>query len=158
MTDSASVREVVRQTLTKFALRDSYPDEQRDLQKHIKDELDAALSMEFPTASLVTTRSIGGREKPRLKLLGTSFWPDLDVKEGNTRHVAIEVKIVREGARGASKAIAETIGQSVIYATQYPFIFAFVVHRGRTDKRLHDLDDALTAQLSNHSIELILRQ
>ena len=158
MTDSGAVRDVIREALGTFRLRDSYPDEQRDLQKHVKEVIDAALTKEYPTASLVTTRSIGGRGKPHLKMLGTSFWPDVVVTEGDARHVAIEVKMVREGAGGASKAIAETIGQSVIYTTQYPSVFAFILHRGRTDKRLHELDHVLLKQLLSRDIELILRK
>ena len=56
-----------------------------------------------------------GTGKPNLKLLGTSFWPDIEISEGGTRRAAIEVKLIHPRQR-ASHAIAEAIGQSVIYS------------------------------------------
>lgn len=103
------------------------------------------------------TISVGGIGKPKLRLLGTSFWPDVEVTEGTIRLAAIEVKLIRS-QQPASKAIAEAIGQSIIYSIRYPYVFTFLVHYGRSDDRYHDEDAGLEKRLSPYNVELILRR
>ena len=157
MTDASLVAEVLRETLTRMPLASGYADEQRDLQPHVQRELEESLQRSFPTANLRTTISVGGTGKPNLKLHGTSFWPDVEVTEGTARLAAIEVKLIRPG-QPASKAIAEAIGQSMIYCIRNPYVFAFIAHYGRSDARSHDEDAGLEKRLSPYNIELILRR
>ena len=89
MTDPDLVAEVIRETLTRMPLADAYPDEQRNLQPHVQTALEAALRQSFGPATLRTVISVGGTGKPSLKLLGTSFWPDVEVSEDTTRLAAI---------------------------------------------------------------------
>jgi hypothetical protein len=103
------------------------------------------------------TTSIGGRGKPRVELLGTSFWPDIEIKEGNTLLVAIEVKLVRRD-QSASKALAEAIGQGVVYSVRYPRVFVLIVHYGRSNDRFHEEDASFERRLSLLNIELIMRR
>src|SRR5262249_41019137 len=76
---------------------------------------------------LRVTISIGGTGKPSMKLRGTSFWPDVEVRDGQTALIAVEIKLVR---KRASKALAEALGQALIYSCHYPKVFALVVHLG----------------------------
>ena len=157
MVNSDIVADVIRNTLDSFILAPEYADEQRDLQSHIQKELENSFHASFPGEGLVTTISIGGKGKPHLKLHGTSFWPDVEVTSGDTRFSAVEVKLIRPG-QPASSAIVETIGQAMIYSIRYPRVFAFILHLGRSDNRLHDEDDELRQRLALVNIELILRR
>ena len=67
------------------------------------------------------------------------------------------MKLIRSG-QPASKAIAEAIGQSIIYSIRYPHVFSFIVHYGRSDARSHDEDTGLDKRLSPYNVELILRR
>src|SRR3989442_8640377 len=157
MTDPSLVAQVIREALIRAPLAEAYADEQRDLQPHIQNVLDAALGQAFGQGALRTAISVGGTGKPNLKLLGTSFRPDVEVTEGTSRLAAIEVKLIR-AQQPASKAIAEAIGQSVIYSIRYPHVFTFLVHYGRSDARRHEEDAGLEKRLSPFNVELILRR
>lgn len=156
MTSLDRVAEIVRDTLTCMPLVDGYVDEQRDLQPIVLAALHAALHQAFPLAQLETIASVGGTGKPNLKLLGTSFWPDIVVTEGTEGRVAIEVKLIR-ARQSPSKALAEAIGQAVIYSVQYPRVFVFAAHCGRDDRRYHDEDVRLRRRLLDLNIELVIR-
>jgi hypothetical protein len=90
-------------------------------------------------------------------LLGTSFWPDVEVTAGTARLAAIEVKSIRS-QQPTSKAIAEAIGQSIIYSIRYPHVFTFIVHYGRSDTRHHEDATGLANRLAPYNVELVLRQ
>jgi hypothetical protein len=126
---------VIRETLTRFVLTPAYADEQRDLQPHIKRVIEESLRQSFPGAALLTTMSVGGVGKPHLNLLGTSAWPDVAITEDGKDLVAIEVKLIHAG-KSAARAIAEGIGQSVIYSVRYPHVFMLLVHGVRVPKTL----------------------
>jgi hypothetical protein len=151
------VANVVRDTLVAMSLRGEYQREEQDLQPHLQAELDLSLARAFPGADLVTTRSLGGTNKPCIRIHGTTCWPDVVITLGDTRLVAIEVK--RVGAKMKfSKPLVETIGQSIIYSALWPRVFAFIVHYGRDLDRDHADDEALARQLSLCNIELIVRR
>ena len=157
MADAGLVAEVIRETLTRMPLASEYADEQRDLQPQVQRALEDSLGRSFPAANLRTTISVGGTGKPSLRLLGTSFWPDVEVTESTVRLAAIEVKLIRS-QQPASKAIAEAIGQSIIYSIRYPHVFTFLVHYGRSNARHHEEDAGLEKRLSPYNVELILRR
>jgi len=101
---------------------------------------------------------VGGRGKPHLKAFGTSFWPDVEIADASGGPiVAIEVKRFRTTER-ASKPIAETIGQSLVYSIRYPHVFAFVVHYGRCDDLFHGEDASLEKRLAQCNVTVILRR
>lgn len=157
MADPGVVAQVIRETLTRTPLASAYADEQRDLQPHVQRVLEESLRQSFPAANLRTTISVGGTGKPNLRLLATSFWPDVEVTEGTICLAAIEVKLIRS-QQAASKAIAEAIGQSIIYSIRYPHVFTFLVHYGRSDARHHEEDAGLEKRLSPFNVEVILRR
>ena len=157
MTDPRIVAEALRETLKRMPLAAAYLDEQRHLQPDVQRAIQESLHRSFPVANLRTTISVGGTGKPNLKLYGTSFWPDIEVTEDEARLAAVEVKLIRPGHR-ASKALAEAIGQSIIYSIRYPHVFAFVVHGGRSDARLHEEDTGLEKRLLQFNVELVVRR
>ena len=157
MADPSLVAEVIRETLTQMPLAAVYADEQKDLQPHVQRELEAALRRSFPATDLRTTISVGGTGKPNLRLLGTSFLPDVAVTEGPIRLAAIEVKAHRL-LQPASKAIAEAMGQSIIYSIRYPRVFTFIVHYGQSDAKHQEEDVGLEERLLLYNVEMILRR
>ena len=157
MADENSVADVVGNTLRHFALGAAYASEQRELQPAVQAVLEQALENSFPDSGLQTTISVGGAGKPSLQLLGTSFWPDVEISDEKKGLVAIEVKLIQPN-RPASKAIAEAIGQSLIYSIRYPRAYAFIVHYGKSDDGLRAGDTKLMDQLLRLNIELIVRE
>jgi hypothetical protein len=155
--DGLSVARVVRDTLRQFSLAPAYPDEQKDLQWPLAEEIRQSLKQSFPKAPLQVTTSTGGRGKPRVELLGTSFWLDIEIKDGNTFLAAIEVKIVRRN-QPASHVLAAAVGQGVVYSVRYPWVFVFIVHHGQSDDQHHEEDTSFEKRLSLLNIELILRR
>lgn len=110
-----------------------------------------------PDARVRVTISVGGTGKPSLKLLGTSFWPDVEVSEDGTRLIAIEVKLIQPQHR-PSAAIAQALGQAIIYSFAYPKVFTFVVHSGPYDERCNEYDLELHKRLAPFSIEVVVRR
>jgi hypothetical protein len=155
--DVLSNARVARSVLRQFSLAPSYRDEQRDFQRPIAEEIRQSLKQSFPKTPPQVTTSTGGRGKPRVELLGTSFWPDIEIKDGNKLLAAIEVKLVRRD-QSASKALAEAVGQGVVYAVRYPWVFVLIVHYGRSNDRLHKEDTSFEKRLLLFNIELILRR
>ncbi len=157
MGDLALMARVVRETLARFPLRHAYSSEQSDLQPHIQAELDKALREAVPDARVRVTISVGGTGKSSLKLLGTSFWPDVEVSDDGTRLIAIEVKLIRREHR-PSAAIAQALGQAIIYSFAYPKVFTFVVHSGPYDDRCDEYDSELHTRLLPLNIEVVVRR
>jgi hypothetical protein len=138
--------------LTSFPLRSEYPDEQRDLQPHIAEVLRQSLP------DLQVLISVGGGDrKPSVNLFGTSFWPDVEIRSADKPLLGIEVKYVRPD-QSASKAIAETIGQSLIYRLRYTTVVAFILHAGKYSAKLEDYDEQMRERLRSIGIELLLRR
>jgi hypothetical protein len=164
MTDLESASRVVRDALNSFPLRATYLHEQQDLQQQVQGEIERALRAAFPDRSFVVTICVGGTGKPSLKLLGTSFWLDIEVTERGEPLIAIEVKLIRATNAGTrrhaarSGPIAEALGQAVVYSCHYPKAFALVVHLGAYDSRCTEYDSKLEKCLARLNIELILRR
>src|ERR1051326_7794257 len=113
MNEDSDVNDLNQRTcsaLTSFVLEHKYADEQRDLQMHIAQVLRPAV----PENVEIITSTGPGTPKPSIHLCGTSFWPDVELRSEGKPLIGIEVKYVRE-KQSASKAIAETLGQSLIY-------------------------------------------
>ena len=148
----AGLTNTVFSILNSFPLRPEYPDEQRDLQPHIAEVLRQAL----PDLQIVVSVGEGDR-KPSVNLFGTSFWPDIEIRSADKPLIGIEVKYVRPD-QSASKAIAESIGQSFIYTLQYSTVIAFILHSGKHNAKLVDYDDQMQQRLRSTGIELVLRK
>ena len=138
--------------LETFPLRPQYKSEQADLQTHIEAELRAALSPDYEVII-----SVGGNGKPSIALCGTSFWPDAEIRSLEGPLIGIEVKYVRRG-QSASKAIAETLGQTLIYRLRYNAVIAFILHEGVYNRRLCEHDERSEERLARNGIQLVLRR
>lgn len=147
----------VVKTLETFELKDRYASEQGHLQQHIFDEIDNAVKNQYKVV-----RSTVGRNKPNVKALGTSFWPDLEIQASQAKPekekylIAIEVKWIKNN-KSAAKHIEEAIGQAVIYSAKYKNSIAFILHEEKCNVKLTDYDRHLRAQLANCNVKLIVR-
>ncbi len=138
--------------LRSFPLRPEYPDEQKDLQPHIAEVLRQSL----PNMQIVISVGEGDR-KPSVNLFGTSFWPDIEIRSADKPLIAIEVKYVRPD-KSSSKAIAEAIGQSLIYTLRCSAVITFILHAGKYNAKLVGYDDQMHQRLRSNGIELVLRR
>lgn len=68
-----AVGAAVGDLLRSMPLLPAYPDEEKDLHPHLEKELAWMLSREFPEGDFAITLSVGGKNRPRLDLLGTNF-------------------------------------------------------------------------------------
>lgn len=143
---------IVLATLRECKLRDHYTDEQRELQPDLADGLREALGDGFEVEI-----SVGpGHPKPRVPLLGTTFWPDLVVSRDGAPIAAVEAKYIRKGESSTSP-IAETIGQALIYTLQYPRAVAFILQEGTADGE-SDPEVRLRELLARCRVDLVLRR
>ena len=156
-TDMVSVLDITLQELKKCPLKESYSDEQHDLQYYLCEVIKTALQAHSLNRYHVIPSIGESSPKPSIKALGTSFWPDLAIHKGNSCIIAIEVKYIRED-QSASKALAETIGQSIIYTLRYEHVIAFVLHRGKRGRSLEEYTESLRNVLVRNRVELVLRR
>jgi hypothetical protein len=151
------LNDAIVSVLKSCQLNPTYQDEQRDLQPHLEAIVGETLDAKFPK-QFELVRSIGiGSPKPSIKLFGTSFWPDLEIRQpGGEPVLGIEVKYART-SKEVSKAIAESLGQAVIYRLRYATTIAFVLCRDRRIPAADELQNRFNAQLLQHGIRLIVR-
>ncbi len=151
------LKDAILNTLQSMALRGEYFDEQRDLQPHVHEAIKSLLTCNYGTQYGCNVSVGPGRPKPSIKLLGTSFWPDIEVYEGSTPLIGIGLKLVKKDHR-ASARISETLGQALIYKVRYPHVIAMIVHYGYYDAKLSDKDEDMKSLLARHEIDLVLRR
>jgi hypothetical protein len=112
--DQADPCGIVMATLVSCVLRDRYLNEQQELQPDLQTALRQALGSRFDVQISVGA----GGPKPRVVLFGMSFGQTSPFSAG-APVLGIEVKHIRKG-QSPSSAIAETIGQCLIYWLLYP--------------------------------------
>ncbi len=94
--------------------------------------------------------------KPRVALFGVTFWPDIVVLRGREPILGVEVKHIREG-HSPTHAIAETIGQSLIYRLLYPRVIAFVLRDGLAEPKPLENEARLREIVAGCRIDLVMR-
>src|SRR5437588_51314 len=149
---AARLTSMVCSILNSFPLPPAYGDEQKNLQPHIAEVLRQAL----PDLQVVVSVGEGDR-KPSVNLFGTSFWLDIEIRSTDKPLIGIEVKYVRPD-QPPSKAIAETIGQSLIYTLRYSSVVAFILHAGKHNANLADYDDHMQQRLRSNGVQLVVRK
>ncbi len=144
----------VTKLLNSFKPRPAYTDEQKDLQPHLADILEASLPED-----LEVIKSVGGKNKPSMKMFGTSFWPDIEIRTRPDKIplIGIEVKYVRAD-KPASKAISETLGQALIYRSRYPYVIAYILHDGKYISANIEHDVPVADLLESQGIHLVLKR
>ncbi len=138
-------------------LESEYADEQRDLQPAVKSAIDSAMRDRYGNRFRSIGSTGGEKPKPRIDLLGTSFWPDLEIRKANKPILGMEIKIIRKN-KSAAKPLAEAFGQSLIYLLRYPLVYIMVVHYGNYNPNLNKTDKQWLKLLKSLKIRLILRR
>ena len=153
---SDHVYQLVFKTLKEISLNE-YENEEKELQPYLKDEIFKAVEKTFPGVYDVRM-SIGGKEKesPRVDLLGTNFWPDIEVSSTEGEPIlAVEVKLAKQKSFAAS--ISTTIGQCMIYKLKYPHVLGFIKNQKKTYYRNDEYDQEFERMLNRLKLPLIIR-
>jgi len=151
------LKDAIVEALQSMPLRGAYIDEQRDLQPHVHEVINSVLNSRFGTQFGCIVSIGAGAPKPNIRMMGTSFWPDIEVCDGNVPVLGIELKFVNRDRRASSR-ISETLGQALIYKLRYPHVIAMIVHYGNYDLKLSDKDNEMKSLLKDFGIDLVLRR
>ena len=88
---------------------------------------------------------------------GGSFWPDILIRQGESDFLVLELKQVK-AKRSLTKALAEMIGQCLVYRSKYPQVIGFLVNHGLGDAESNQHTEHLLGLLSSHDIRIVIRQ
>ena len=157
MSDYSEFEQFITKTLTEMPLASEYADEQRNLQPDIKRAVDAALSDRYGEEYKSVSSTGGEKPKPSIEMLGTSYWPDLEIRDANEASVGMEVKLIRKN-HSPAKPLAEALGQALIYRLRYPLVYVVIVHSGNYNSNLNKNDENLMKLLKGLNISLIVRR
>jgi hypothetical protein len=146
------VYEAVCETLRNIPLGE-YENEEKQLQPYLQTEISKLLEAESPDKYQVKM-SIGGRNKPKVDLLGTNFWPDIEISTNGEAYLAVEVKLAKKSLAGA---LSGTIGQCLIYKLKYKYVIGFIKNQARTDPRCNEFDAQFEEMLNGLEFPLIIR-
>jgi hypothetical protein len=125
------------------------------LQPYLGQEIRNVLETSFPGRCKIKT-SIGGKKSPRVDLLGTNFWPDIEVSTVDGEPIlAVEVKLARE--RSLPKSISATIGQCIIYKLKYPYVIGFIANQAKMDPRYDEYNKQFEGMLNKLELPLVIR-
>jgi hypothetical protein len=146
------VYEAVCETLRNIPLEE-YESEETQLQPYLETEISKTL--ETASADKYEIKiSIGGRNRPRVDLLGTNFWPDIEISRDGNPFLAVEVKLAKDSLAGA---LTGTIGQCLIYKLKYKYVIGFIKNQARTDPRCNEFDAKFEEMLNRLEFPLIIR-
>ncbi len=156
MNEYSKLEELITNTLKNMPLAPEYADEQRDLQPDIKRAVDAALFTRYGEKYKSVSSTGGEKPKPSIEMLGTSYWPDLEIREANEAILGMEIKLIRKN-HSPAKPLAEAFGQALIYRLRYPLVYVMVVHYGNSNPNLNKNDKDWLKLLKGLNIGLIVR-
>lgn len=147
------VYEIILEALQQHTLKSDYQDEQKDLQPELKQLIENTLHGKG-LHEYEVKKSIGGQNKPHVDLLGTNFWPDIEIAHHGKPIIAIEIKY----ATSLPGALSSALGQCMIYKLKYEYVMAFIVHKGPTlNSRYNEYNNAFWELVSKHGIPMIIR-
>lgn len=142
----------VLETLKSIPLEE-YTSEETQLQPYLETEISGVLDSEFP-GKYEIKMSVGGKNRPRVDLLGTNFWPDIEISKDGAPMLAIEVKLVR---KSLATAVSATIGQCLIYKLKYEYVIGFIRNQARINPQYNEFDRQLEDTLNRLGFPLIIR-
>jgi hypothetical protein len=152
--NSEHVYHAIFETLKNIPLKE-YESEEKELQPYLGQEIANVLDKSFP-GKYETKTSIGGRKRPRVDLLGTNFWPDIEVSSLNGEPIlAVEVKLAKK--RSLAAAISGTIGQCMIYTLKYQHVVGFRKNQVTTYQQNNEYDEQFEKMLHRLKLPLIIR-
>jgi hypothetical protein len=144
--------QVVFETLRSIPLGE-YKSEEKELQPYLKTKISETLESTFPGEYDIKI-SIGGKNRPRVDLLGTNFWPDIEISKNGESLLAVEVKLAR---KSLATAISETLGQCLIYKLKYDYVIGFIKNRVRFYLQYNEFDKQFEEMLEKLGFPLIIR-
>ena len=150
-----NLRETVSTALESMTLQESYASEEGDFQDAVMESIRVSLN-DAGFTGISISGSVGGTNRPRIDLLGTNMWPDVEISAAGHERLAIELKLIRPDA-SLPGGIKEAVGQAFIYRLKYSESIVFIVSYRPGDDRLHEYDDALIDWCEKAGIKFILR-
>ncbi len=139
--------------LNEIELQEEYKDEESGLQPHLESLIAGWLQKSFNDEYQLKI-SVGGGERPRVDLLGTNFWPDIEISYKGKPVIAVEVKYMKSGF---TSAITNTIGQCLIYKLKYAYVIGFIVYRGSANPKLNEYDAPFYDMIEKLGFPLLIR-
>ena len=131
----------------------TYSSEEKQLQPYLESKISKVLMNIFP-GEYEIKMSVGGQGRPRVDLLGTNFWPDIEISKNGNPLLAIEVKLVR---KSLATAVSAAIGQCLIYKLKYKYVICFIRNQVKTDPKYNEFDEQFWQMLERLKLELIIR-
>jgi hypothetical protein len=145
--------EIILEALQKYSLKTEYKDEEHDLQPELEKLIKKTLSKEGLEEYQVKV-SLGGKNKPRVDLLGTNLWPNIEISNDGQPIIAIEVKYTKS----LPAAISSTLGQCLIYKLKYDHVIGFIFYNGKKmNAKFNDYNEPFWEMVSGLDIALIIR-
>lgn len=129
-----------------------------NLQSHIASLIRERILKFKPDLKMFTSVKGQAGTAPKMRLLGTDFWPDITLHSAinDKKLLAIELKLViRESI---ASAVSKAIGQYVIYKTIYSEAIGFVlIYKKDRGARYHDYDDLFRKHTQMSGVHVIVR-
>ncbi len=157
---ATEVARTVERRLREFQLLNQYTAEElspRDeeekgpsLLHHVEAEIRGVLGAEYE----IVTQSWDLTGRDFVSAFGHSFWPDIFVRRGDTDLLAVELKLAKRSPTGA---IAQMIGQCLIYRAKYSQVIGFLVKQEHYMGRDDDTEN-VSGLLNCHDIRIVIRQ
>ena len=144
--------QTVFETLESIPLEE-YTSEEKQLQPYLETEIARVLDSAFPGEYQIKM-SLGGEGRPRVDLLGTNFWPDIEISKNGASLLAVEVKLVR---KSLATAVSATIGQCQIYKLKYKHVIGFISNQVRINPHYNEFDKQFEEMLKRLEFSLIIR-
>lgn len=148
-----SVSKIICDTLKSISLEKDYESEEKGLQPHLKRAIMNAFS-ENRLDDYKTKISVGGKNRPRIDLLGTNFWPDIEISKNGEPLIAVEVKYEK---KSLPNALSSLLGQCLIYKLKYKFVIGFILHRGSTNSNYEEYDHKFWTMIEELDLSIIIR-
>jgi hypothetical protein len=149
------------QALCQMPLDRQYRSEEDELMPAVKRHLEETFTANgIKRIEVIPCKGEGSEGRaPHVYLLGTSFWPDLELQFRGKPILVIELKLVKPGPRtGLSKSISEALGQMLIYTLKYPHVIGFVAQSVAGDAKRHEYDNEFPELCRRHEVKLLIRR
>ena len=144
--------QVISETLKSIPVGE-YTSEEKQLQPYLESEISKILMNIFPEEYEIKM-SVGGQGRPKVDLLGTNFWPDIEISKEGKPLLAIEVKLVR---KSLATAVSSAIGQCLIYKLKYEYVIGFIRNQVQTYPKYNEFNEQFWQMLERLKLELIIR-
>jgi hypothetical protein len=132
---------------------EEYTCEEKQLQPYLETEIARVLDNAFP-GEYEMKMCLGGENRPRVDLLGTNFWPDIEISKDGEALLAVEVKLAR---KSLATAVSATIGQCLLYKLKYKYVIGFIRNQGRINSQYNEFDEQFEEMLKRLEFPLIIR-